>query len=185
MDYKNEGKKEPLNKNSFRGSLRCSGFTLLELMVTVVIISILAAMAMPSYVRAANKARLAEAVTYIAAIERAMDMYCTQFKWSSATFLKTGGSRLDIEFKDSLDCSNAGCSSKNFTYNGSCDAGSCSITVVPNAANKWKDHLPNLTATRTPSASGLGASWSRTCSPNTKDPDICKGLIDEGFQIVK
>ncbi len=156
------------------------GFTLLELMVTVIIIGILAAAALPQYTRAVNKARVTEAVTNLAAIQRGMDLYCTQFRSGSATFLKSGGSRLDIDFKDHLTCTATGCSSKYFTYTGSCSSGSCTATVTPLNSSKWKLYLPTLTATRTPS--GLGATWSRTCTDGSKDTGMCKSLESAGFE---
>ena len=44
------------------------GFTLLELMMVVIIIGILASIALPQYLRAAERARAAEALTVLAAI---------------------------------------------------------------------------------------------------------------------
>ena len=158
------------------------GFTLLELMVTVIIIGILSSVALPQYTRAVNKARLSEAVTNLAAIQRGMDLYCTQFRSGSATFLTSTGSRLDIDFKDRLTCDGSGCSSKHFTYTGSCNPGSCTATVAPKSDSKWKAYMPTLTATRTPASSGLGASWSRSCTDGSKDANMCSSIKSAGFE---
>lgn len=52
-----------------------TGFTLLELLVVVTIAGILSAIALPSFLNQANKARQAEAKTYVGAINRGQQAY--------------------------------------------------------------------------------------------------------------
>jgi len=55
------------------------GFTLIELLVVIVIIGILSAIALPSFLNQANKARQSEAKTYVGSMNRAQQVYFIEY----------------------------------------------------------------------------------------------------------
>jgi type IV pilus assembly protein PilA len=66
------------------------GFTLIELLVVIIIIGILSAIALPSFLNQANKARQSEAKTYIGSINRAQQAYYMENNGFSDDIVKLG-----------------------------------------------------------------------------------------------
>ena len=96
-------------------------FTLIELLVVVLIIGILSAIALPSYTRAVEKARLGEALTNIKTIETAAAEYLlSNGSFSSDTTLKDIMSSVNLS-GGSWDSSGVSYTTKNFAYRGDTD----------------------------------------------------------------
>src|SRR3989338_9170415 len=91
------------------------GFTLLELLMVVIIIAILASIALPQYLRTAERARAAEALTTLAAIRTSQERFQAQSATSAyATTAQT--CQLDVDIPGS-GCAGAPAASPNWAFN--------------------------------------------------------------------
>ena len=107
------------------------GFTLIELLVVVLIIGILASIAIPQYFKVVEKARVAEAMSTIAAIKSAQERYLARGGNYTSDF-----TQLDIMYPKMT--------SSNITVKfysvavaaGNCSSGPCYRLTVTRHANK-------------------------------------------------
>ncbi len=85
------------------------GFTLIELLVVIIIIGILAAIALPSFLSQSNKAKQSEAKTYVGTLNKGQQAYFTEkgkFQPSSIDALGVGVKETTINYNYSIVGSN-------------------------------------------------------------------------------
>jgi type IV pilus assembly protein PilA len=136
------------------------GFTLIELLVVIIIIGILAAIALPSFLNQANKARESEAKTYVGSMNRAQQAFYLENNSFSNTL---GGLELGIS------------NSKNYTYSTSTTGSGSSATasnvatkVTGSVLNEYSGFVSIGTAT-----GGEATTIARFCNKTTSPSSTC------------
>ena len=150
-------------KNVIMG--RLGGFTLIELLVVVLIIGILAAIAVPQYELAVEKARAAEALSVLKSIKQAGDL-CVLQQGLPEDRDGCYFDEIDLDLPG-FDCSNPMyCNGKNFEY--SCDEGGCMKPFANPAGNLDYYFLV---------VSDYDYDYKNTCyGGNAKGQRLCKAL---------
>jgi type IV pilus assembly protein PilA len=127
------------------------GFTLIELLVVIIIIGILAAIALPSFLSQASKAKQSEGKQYLASINKGQQAYYVEY-----TAFGTTIDDLQIGIKTSTN---------NFTYGVSATAlGGTTSGAVPLATGGLKSYA------------GIVALVGAAGTDKTTQSTLCEGL---------
>lgn len=128
------------------------GFTLLELMVTVAIVAVLAAIAFPSYQEQMRKSRRADAKQALLEVAQNMEKYFTE----NARYTATAGSTTCPGSSVLLTRSPEG----YYAITGSCTDNAFTLTATAQGAQSGDTHCATLTYTQTNVKGGTnGDCW--------------------------
>jgi type IV pilus assembly protein PilA len=142
------------------GRKKGEGFTLIELLVVIIIIGILAAIALPSFLNQANKAKQSEAKQYVGSIARAEQAFYLE----RTTFTS--------DFDDLAKVVKA--STTNYSYSMAGTAESLKSAVTVNGITENSQALRSYVArikVNTIAGAGAGAGESTTASA------VCETLL--------
>ncbi len=154
-----------------------NGFTLVELLVVVLIIGILAAVALPQYQKAVDKARASEAVQLISTLEKATELWILENGVRDATFLGTDSTdKLDINLPCQYTEGGVDCYVNENVFRTEINSSSPSY-VYAYLRPKTYDWV-TIVAER-----DTNGTWTHWCGYNADEKrteDICKSL--QGYE---
>ena len=141
-----------------------AGFTLIELLVVIIIIGILSAIALPSFLNQANKARQSEAKTYIGSMNRAQQAYYLE----NAEFVDAQADFEDLAMGISTQ-------TENYTYRVSTKGGA-NIDAVQSAETTGSKGAAANTAAYKAYIGGVSISQlSATSTESSSLAVLCEG----------
>ncbi len=177
------------------GMTKCvsHGFTLIELLVVVLIIGILAAVAVPQYQKAVEKARAVQALTVMDSLQKAVDIYVLNNGLPSSNYVDLIGcpdmqdgkcNVLDIAVENALTCDVDGgikCRSQHFSYNVQCYPTSCSIEANRCKNGDYDNEVEHYTLSMQRDASGKWEKWYNDQQIFPYSSYICNWLEENGW----
>ncbi len=148
------------------------GFTLIELLVVIIIIGILSAIALPSFLNQANKARASEAKTYVGSVNRAQQAYLLE----NPTFVtdQTNFTLLGLGIKTQTE---------NYTYNlaplAPSGASVKAVPTTPAASPAILKGYGGFVAVGQTAAGGVGEATTIAALCETVDPIVSGATITD------
>lgn len=144
------------------------GFTLIELLVVIIIIGILSAIALPSFLSQANKAKQTEAKQYVSSINKGVQAY-----YAENTKFTTDIALLGLGLKTETT---------NYGYAiGATGAGGVTSAATPNAATlaSLKGYAGAVAVTA-PDASGASGTQTILCETTSPGAPVAITLAGSG-----
>jgi type IV pilus assembly protein PilA len=137
------------------------GFTLIELLVVIIIIGILSAIALPSFLNQANKAKQSEAKTYVGSMNRAQQAY----------FAENGG--FVGSTAGDLGKLGLGVADNTTNYKYTIAGGGGTVTIVTNQAQPQKSAIKAYIG-------GVALGNIQATSEATTLGSLCESLLPKG-----
>ena len=161
------------------------GFTLIELLVVIIIIGILAAIALPSFLNQANKAKQSEAKTYVGTLNKGQQAYYTEKnKFGSDVAILGVGVKTDTE---NYTFASAGTTAATVTGNFATSTGTAKAVALRGYSGRVQLHTVVSTSDVTSLAvlceqnqAGTGAPTSPTVGDPAAGPTCAAGTTAVG-----